>query len=107
RPLAHPGWNELLLLHEATERAAEGDAASSETTAAWVRRTAGDLGVERIDPPPLVDGAALIALGLKPGPMFKRVLDAVRDAQLDDQVTDAVAARDLARRLAASDEVAG
>ena len=41
---------------------------------------------ERLDPPPLVTGEDLIATGLKPGPAFKRLLDAVRAAQLDERI---------------------
>ncbi|MGL4420578.1 MAG: CCA tRNA nucleotidyltransferase, partial [Gemmataceae bacterium] len=34
-------------------------------------------------PPPILDGAALIRLGFKPSPLFKRVLEEVRRQQLD------------------------
>lgn len=37
---------------------------------------------EEIDPPPLLTGEDLIQLGLKPGPEFREMLDAARDAQL-------------------------
>jgi poly(A) polymerase len=37
-------------------------------------------------PAPFVTGDDLTAAGLKPGPVFKRVLDAVYDAQLEDRV---------------------
>ena len=53
-------------------------------------------------PEPLVDGGDLIAMGLEPGPAFKRVLDGVYDAQLEGRVSDADAARALARKLGAS-----
>lgn len=39
-----------------------------------------------IAPAPLVDGAALIASGLRPGPIFKWVLEEVYDAQLEGRV---------------------
>lgn len=51
-------------------------------------------------PQPLVDGDALIAMGLTPGPRFAEILRAVYDAQLDGRVTDAAAARELAMGLA-------
>ena len=41
---------------------------------------------EEINPPPLVSGKDLIALGLQPGPEFKELLDAVRDAQLNGEI---------------------
>lgn len=42
---------------------------------------------ELLDPPPLVTGADLKALGLPPGPKFKPLLENVRDRQLEGQVT--------------------
>ena len=50
-------------------------------------------------PQPLVDGDALIAMGLKPGPRFAEILRAVYDAQLEGRVTDAAAARAMAMGL--------
>lgn len=38
---------------------------------------------EPVLPPPLVTGHDLIALGLKPGPAFRRILDEVLDAQME------------------------
>ncbi|MDR2578518.1 MAG: CCA tRNA nucleotidyltransferase [Chitinispirillales bacterium] len=43
--------------------------------------------VEEIKPPPFVTGKDLIALGLKPGPIFGRILGEVYDLQLEDKVT--------------------
>jgi poly(A) polymerase len=43
---------------------------------------------EPIIPPPLVTGRDLIALGLKPGPRFGEILEAVQTAQLDGDVKD-------------------
>lgn len=40
-----------------------------------------------IQPKPLVTGDTLTRLGLRPGPAFKKVLDAVYDAQLEDRIT--------------------
>ncbi len=55
-----------------------------------------------IDPPPLLNGGDLIALGLKPGPAFKRVLDDIRNAQLDETIATHGEAIALARRLHAN-----
>lgn len=50
--------------------------------------------------PPLINGHDLIkSLGLKPGPWVGRLLAAVREAQLDGEVSDADQALSLARRL--------
>ncbi len=51
-------------------------------------------------PPPFVTGDDLAAAGLTPGPIFKRVLDAVYDAQLESRVGDRSAAMALAMELA-------
>jgi hypothetical protein len=50
-------------------------------------------------PQPLLTGADLIALGIRPGPRFGLVLDAVREAQMAGEISDAAAARALAKRL--------
>ncbi len=42
---------------------------------------------EPLIPPPLVTGRDLIALGWKPGPFFKRILDAVQVRQLEGALT--------------------
>lgn len=57
-----------------------------------------------IDPQPLLTGNDLIGLGFKPGPEFKRILEAVRDAQLDGAIATHEEAIDLAGRLHARDD---
>lgn len=51
-------------------------------------RKAAELALQDAAPQPLVLGRHLIALGHRPGPAFKAVLDAVFEAQLDGQFTD-------------------
>jgi poly(A) polymerase len=51
-------------------------------------------------PLPLVTGDDLVARGIRPGPLFKRVLNEVYDAQLESRVTSREAALELAMRLA-------
>jgi tRNA nucleotidyltransferase/poly(A) polymerase len=41
---------------------------------------------EHLNPPPLIDGEDLKAAGIPPGPIFKQLLDAIRDAQLEQQI---------------------
>jgi poly(A) polymerase len=43
--------------------------------------------VEEIKPEPFVTGKDLIALGLKPGPIFGEILSEIYDLQLEDKVT--------------------
>lgn len=50
-------------------------------------------------PDPLLIGDDLIEMGLTPGPAFRSILDAVYDAQLEDEIADREAARSLARRV--------
>ncbi|GJQ30750.1 MAG: cytidine(C)-cytidine(C)-adenosine (A)]-adding enzyme [Phycisphaerae bacterium] len=50
-------------------------------------------------PTPWVTGDDLVAMGKTPGPEFKRILDAVYDAQLEDRIVTPEEGRELARRL--------
>jgi poly(A) polymerase len=91
--LVHPGIGELLALHRADALATGKGLEHVEFCERLLRETPpGEL-----NPPPVLTGEDLIAMGLKPGPDFKRILDAVREAQLEGQVRT----RDEARRLAA------
>jgi tRNA nucleotidyltransferase/poly(A) polymerase len=53
-----------------------------------------------VAPPPLITGDDLEAAGMKPGPLFKRVLDAVYDAQLEGRVNQRSQAMEMALRVA-------
>lgn len=55
---------------------------------------------EDIDPPPICTGEDLQALGLSPGPHFRTILEAVRDAQLNGEITDKDVAMAMAKKLA-------
>jgi len=52
---------------------------------------------EQIRPAPLVTGDDLIAAGYKPGPMFKELLTAVEDAQLEGSISTRQEAMELVR----------
>src|SRR5207248_8569160 len=82
--LAHPGIHELLTLHRADALASGREPSHIEFAEARLREwtASGEL-----DPAPLLTGDDLKAMGLTPGPLFKRVLDAVREGQLDGTVT--------------------
>jgi poly(A) polymerase len=58
-------------------------------------------------PPPFITGDDLTVAGLTPGPAFKRVLDAVYDAQLEDRVKTKEEALALALRLAGEKDSGG
>ena len=58
-----------------------------------------------IAPAPLLTGDMLAATGLKPGPMYKLILDAVYDAQLEDRVASAEDAIATARLMIANGRI--
>jgi poly(A) polymerase len=95
--LVHTGIDELLALHRAIALAEGTSVAHVEYCERMIR----DTPPEVLNPPPLVSGEDLLALGLKPGPTFKRLLDAVREAQLDERITTKQQALELVRNLLA------
>jgi poly(A) polymerase len=80
--LVHPGIGELMALHRAEVVAAGRGLEHVEFCERVLRETP----PEELDPPPLLTGNDLITLGLRPGRNFKRLLEAVRDTQLDGQI---------------------
>jgi poly(A) polymerase len=90
--LAHPGIRELLALHRA-------DALASGRDTAHVEYCERLLGEWDLNPPPLITGADLIAMAIPQGPIYKRLLDAVREAQLEGTVTTREEALALVQRL--------
>jgi poly(A) polymerase len=89
--LVHPGIGELLALHRAL---AVGNAPHVEFCERLIRETPPDV----LNPPPVITGEDLIALGMPPGPAFKRILDAVREKQLDGELRTKDEALAFARR---------
>ena len=55
------------------------------------------LSAEQLHPPRLLTGEDLIALGFVPGPLFKKILDAVEDAQLNGEIRTDAEARQLVK----------
>ncbi len=97
--LIHPGIGELLDLHRADARASSKDTGHvdycEQLLKEWTRHD--------LDPDPLLSGHDLARLELKPGPLFKRLLDAVREAQLDGTIRTREVAMELVKRLLAED----
>ena len=85
--LVHPGVGELLALNRAM------GAGHVEFCERVLRETPTDV----LNPPPLITGEDLIALGMKPGPAFKRILEAARASQLDGLLTTKEEAQRFAR----------
>ena len=59
-----------------------------------------DLEKTEVSPPPLITGDDLTAAGLAPGPLFKKVLDTVYDAQLESRITSREQAMEMAMQIA-------
>jgi poly(A) polymerase len=68
----------------------------------FVRRFMDETPAEEIRPPRLLTGDDLLAIGLKPGPAFKEILNAVEEAQLNDSIHTREEALILAKSLISS-----
>ena len=79
RFLARPTFEDELELHRVDCLASHGNLDNYE----FLKRRHEELAIEPLIPPPLLTGHDLIALGWKPGPKFKTVLDAVQVRQLE------------------------
>jgi putative nucleotidyltransferase with HDIG domain len=89
-----PHFDEHLALHKVDCLSSHRDLASYNFALEKLAATPEEV----LRPPRLVSGEDLIAMGLTPGPAFRRILDAVEDAQLEGTVTT----REEALRLAGS-----
>ena len=79
RFLARPTFDDELELHRVDCLASHGNLDNYE----FLKLRREELASEPLIPPPLLTGHDLIALGWKPGPKFKTVLDAVQVRQLE------------------------
>src|SRR5713226_2097808 len=59
----------------------------------FVRRILAETPAEQIRPPRLLSGDDLLEMGYKPGPIFREILDAVEDAQLEGELKSGEEAR--------------
>jgi tRNA nucleotidyltransferase/poly(A) polymerase len=94
RLLVTDGVEELLALDEAACRAEGHDVKHLELCRERLR-----LPAEQLNPAPLLDGRDLLAHGVPQGEIFRRLLDAARDAQLDGQIRTKAEALALVDRL--------
>ena len=69
-------------LHRADCLASHGDISNYD----FLRQKQKEIPVSEAKPLPLITGKDLIALGFAPGPIFKKILDGVYDAQLDAKI---------------------
>ena len=88
--LIQPGLRDLIDLHRAVGE-----------SPAFVERVLAETPADVLNPPPLLTGDDLTANGFTPGPLFKTVLQAARDGQLDGTLStkdEALALAALANR---------
>lgn len=79
RLLREDGIEELLELARLDALSSSGDLRPYD----FCKRKWAEFGPEQVAPPRLLTGKDLIALGFSPGPRFKKILDAVEEAQLE------------------------
>ena len=79
RFLRTDGFEEHLELHRLDCLASHGDLSNHD----FCRHKLNELDQEALAPPPLINGHDLIALGLKPGPLFSEILKQAEDLQLE------------------------
>ncbi len=83
RLFVHPGIEELIRLHRAAAEAAQ----TGRSQVEYCERLLQETPREELDPPMLLTGNDLQAIGLRPGPQFRLLLNRLRDAQLDGEIT--------------------
>jgi poly(A) polymerase len=93
--LAHEGIAELLAIHR-TNAVASGESLEH---VEFCEQKLREWPPEVLNPPPLIGGADLLALGVKQGPIFKRLLDTARIVQLDERISTKEEAIELVRQL--------
>jgi hypothetical protein len=95
----HDGAEDLIALHAALAELPTTDCpAASRADLARCRQML-TRPVLELNPPPLVTGDDLIKLGIPRGKAYQRLLQAARDAQLDDAIHTQREALDLVGRL--------
>jgi poly(A) polymerase len=95
--LAHPGILELLALHRADALGSRHNTAHVEYCEQLLRQWS----QSDLNPPPVITGDDLTRWGLQPGPLYKKLLDAVREGQLEGTIRTAAEARALVEDLLA------
>ncbi len=96
RLFAHEGYPELAELYKVDSLASSGDLEDYN----FCQNMFEELQEKEIKPEPLINGNDLIALGLKPGPIFSKILDTIKDEQLEQKITTKEEALKKAKELA-------
>ena len=93
--MSHPGIRELLALHRADALAS----GHSTDHVDYCEQLLQEWSEADLNPPPLITGHDLMRYGVPQGPLFKKLLDAVREAQLDGTIATPQEALELVDRL--------
>jgi len=97
RPLlVESGVEELIALHRAEALAQGGPGLQA---VAYCEKLLREWPRQRLDPPQLLRGSDLLAMGIPAGPEIKRLLEAVRQAQWDDRIQTREEALALVQKL--------
>lgn len=96
RFMAEPTFHEEMELHRVDCASSNGFTDNYE----FLQVKEAEFAAEPLIPPPLVSGRDLIKLGLKPGPRFKEILEAVQTEQLEGRILDREPALDYLKALA-------
>jgi poly(A) polymerase len=98
RMMARPTFALELELHRIDCSSSHGDLRHYD----FLKEQLETMSAEEIDPPPLITGKNLLAMGLTPGKEVGRILEAVRVAQLEGAVQTQLEALAMAKKLAIS-----
>jgi poly(A) polymerase len=98
--LNHEGIHDLLILHRADALATGKSIEHVEFCEQLLR----DWTQDDLNPQTLITGHDLMKLGVQPGPLFKKLLDAVREAQLDGTITTPEQALELLQCLVSAEK---
>jgi poly(A) polymerase len=97
RFVRQPNFAEHLELHRLDCLASHGNLSNYQFVKNFLETTP----AEEVRPPRLVTGDDLIAMGLEPGPVFRQILQAVEEAQLEGRVRQREEALELVRQIVA------
>lgn len=95
RLLRRPDIHDLLALHRADCLGSHGGLDLYAFAVARKAELDAAEGAAGLRPEPLIDGADLIAWGFTPGPLFREILEAVEEEQLEGNLTDKAGAKAL------------
>ncbi|GJQ60932.1 MAG: CCA tRNA nucleotidyltransferase [Candidatus Scalindua sp. AMX11] len=96
RLFAHEGYPELAELYRLDSLASTGNLEDYN----FCQEMYDKLGEEEVKPEPLITGHDLIALGLTPGQIFAKILETIKDEQLENKITTKAEALERVREIA-------